>query len=40
MDLQIKKYFMNLIYCDKAQKTQVSQLGNHKLGFGLIRMVS
>jgi hypothetical protein len=27
---------MNLFNCDKAQKTQVSKLENHKLGFGLV----
>jgi hypothetical protein len=34
MGFQIKKYFMNLIICDKALKTQVNKLENHKLGFG------
>jgi hypothetical protein len=40
MDFQIKKYFMNLVNCDKAHKTQVGGLGNHKLGFGLVCMVN
>jgi hypothetical protein len=34
MDFEIRKYFMNLIYYDKAQKQQVNKLENHKLGFG------
>jgi predicted benzoate:H+ symporter BenE len=31
---------MNLVSRKKAQKTQVSKLENHKLGLGLISMVS
>jgi hypothetical protein len=35
-----KEIFMNLVNRDKAHKTQVSKLGNHKLGFGFVSMVS
>jgi hypothetical protein len=40
MDFQIKKYFMNLIICDKAQKHKSGGLGIQKLGFGLVCKVS
>jgi hypothetical protein len=36
---QVKKDFMNLIICGKAQITQVSKLENHRLGLGLFSMV-
>jgi hypothetical protein len=32
MDFQIKKYFINFIYCNKALITQVSKLESPKLG--------